>query len=58
MVSDKKPYGKECDIWSVGVVLYAMVYGQLPFKGNDVKEIKDRVLKGKFILKRPVSQPC
>ena len=35
-----------------------MVYGQLPFKGNDTKEIKDRVLKGKFILKRPVSQLC
>lgn len=24
---DRKPYGKECDIWSAGIVLFTMLYG-------------------------------
>lgn len=45
-------YTLKCDIWSAGVVLYAMLYGQLPFKGQTPREIKERVLKGKYICKR------
>ena len=43
-------YGNECDIWSMGVVLYTMLYGQLPFRGNNSREVKHRVKKGEFIL--------
>ena len=51
-----KAYGKECDIWSMGVVLYTMLYGQLPFRGNTIRETKDRVLNATIALKSTVSE--
>jgi calcium-dependent protein kinase len=46
----KKSYGKECDLWSCGVILYMMLSGTPPFNGPSDKEIKERILKGKYLL--------
>ena len=34
------------DVWSSGVVLYAMLSGTVPFKGNDIKELNNGIMKG------------
>jgi MAP/microtubule affinity-regulating kinase len=36
------------DIWSAGVVLYAMLGGTVPFKGNNIDELHDLIIKGEF----------
>ncbi len=30
-VLERKPYGHEADIWSIGVVYYQMLYKRYPF---------------------------
>ena len=36
------------DIWSAGVVLYAMLSGTVPFKGNNLKELHNLIINGKY----------
>ena len=44
----ERNYGKECDIWSLGVVIYFMLSGQMPFEGRSSKELYRNIKRAKF----------
>ena len=44
------------DIWSAGVVLYAMLYGTVPFKANNMSELQKMIVKGKYQLQEGISK--
>ena len=42
--------GGGVDIWSVGVVLFAMICGYLPFEGEKNSELYKKIIEGKFSI--------
>ena len=47
---------KPTDVWALGIVLYYMLCGSVPFKGNDEKEIYKKIMKTKLEFPQHVSE--
>lgn len=47
--------GYASDIWSAGVVLYAMLYGTVPFKASNMTELQKQITKCQTTFKDEIS---
>jgi serine/threonine-protein kinase NIM1 len=45
-------------MWALGILLYFMVTGTMPFKGSSVAALKHAILDGKFDVPEFLSADC
>lgn len=55
MIEGKKYLGIMVDIWSIGVILYALVCGFLPFEDPNTANLYKKILAGEFSLPKFIS---
>lgn len=56
IVGRKDYYGMQADVWALGILLYAMLCGKMPFKAYNDKELYRRIEKGNFTLPNTVPE--
>ena len=55
IVARKEYVGPPVDIWAAGVLLYALITGNFPFKANCDKDLYRQILKGNYLVPEYIS---
>lgn len=58
MLAGRRYTGEKVDIWSLGIILYALVCGTLPFDDDDEAVMKGKILQGDYDLPEHLSEEC
>jgi len=53
LATDETGYGPAVDMWAVGVLLYILLSGRLPFSGDSDDELFKAILEGELVWKTP-----
>jgi len=51
-------YGKECDLWSVGVTIFYLLTGSFPFDADSPKKLVEVIKSGVFKMPDNISLDC
>lgn len=55
---DDSYYGPNVDVWALGILLYFMVVGALPFRAETIGKLKRCILDGVYTMPDHVSDDC
>ncbi|KAF9578971.1 hypothetical protein BGW38_004971, partial [Lunasporangiospora selenospora] len=55
VVTGLKYDGSSSDIWSCGIILYALLTGHLPFDDENIRQLLSKVKSGKFYMPTDIS---
>ena len=55
MIAGRRYSGLHVDIWSAGVILYALICGYLPFDDDDTQKLYRKIMRGEYKLPSFVS---
>ena len=58
IIKDKGYEGCTADLWSMGVLLYAMVTGTVPFKATNIQELHSAIINQRFSIPNFLSECC
>lgn len=58
MVAGKRYEGLPADIWSCGVILFAMVCGYLPFEDPKTNVLYKKILNADYTIPETISEEC
>lgn len=56
MIAGKKYSGASVDVWSCGVIMFALICGFLPFEDPDTSKLYKKILSGEFKIPNFVSK--
>jgi 5'-AMP-activated protein kinase, catalytic alpha subunit len=56
MIAGKKYLGANVDIWSCGIIMFALICGFLPFEDPDTSKLYKKILSGEFKIPSFVSK--
>lgn len=55
---DQHYIGRCVDTWALGILLYFIMTGSMPFRANTVVKLKDCILHGRYEIPSFLSQSC